>query len=302
MEEGVLYADLRFPSTPAPQQRVRLPWCWAALSLGLLSLMLLLAQIILVSLSFHYLVQQQTSCTDGLWRIEESPSYGKQTLEGRCQFCPVGWLWDAGQCYYFSSAKKNWEQSREDCCSRGAQLVTIQANTTLAFLVRTANMDAFHVGLKQDGFRSEWKWLDGTTLEWCLSTQYGLSPTLPPDRNGEGQSWVPSWTTAAGLPAWPRVGPTLPCSLLRPPLAAPMCPADPSEDDIHYKKLLQGLVLTVASLGRTQLRSLPQGYPRTGSASCLGPPPRAQSAFPSASLTVPCKPSCLEQSVTTTFL
>uniref|UniRef100_A0A8D0FDF9 Uncharacterized protein n=1 Tax=Strix occidentalis caurina TaxID=311401 RepID=A0A8D0FDF9_STROC len=45
---------------------------------------------------------------------------------GQCQFCPAGWVWDAGQCYYFSSAKKTWEQSREDCCSRGAQLVTIQ--------------------------------------------------------------------------------------------------------------------------------------------------------------------------------
>ncbi|XP_039947214.1 killer cell lectin-like receptor subfamily G member 1 isoform X2 [Hirundo rustica] len=171
MEEGVMYADLRFPPTPAPQQRVRLPWCWAALSLGLLSLMLLLAQIILVSLSFHYLVQQQTSCTPGLWSTEESPSSGKQTLEGRCQFCPVGWLWDAGQCYYFSSTKKSWEQSREDCCSRGAQLATIQANTTLAFLLRTANMDAFHVGLKQDGFRSDWKWLDGTTLEGIFPIQ-----------------------------------------------------------------------------------------------------------------------------------
>lgn len=48
-----------------------------------------------------------------------------------CQFCPAGWLWDAGQCYYFSSARKSWEQSKEDCCSRGAQLVTIRANTTL---------------------------------------------------------------------------------------------------------------------------------------------------------------------------
>lgn len=50
---------------------------------------------------------------------------------GRCQFCPAGWVWDAGRCYYFSSAKKSWEQSREDCCSKGAQLVTIRANTTL---------------------------------------------------------------------------------------------------------------------------------------------------------------------------
>uniref|UniRef100_A0A8C5U2M0 C-type lectin domain-containing protein n=1 Tax=Malurus cyaneus samueli TaxID=2593467 RepID=A0A8C5U2M0_9PASS len=50
---------------------------------------------------------------------------------GPCQFCPVGWLWDAGQCYYFSSARKSWDQSREDCYFRGAQLATVQANTTL---------------------------------------------------------------------------------------------------------------------------------------------------------------------------
>ncbi|NWS10289.1 KLRG1 protein, partial [Pachyramphus minor] len=81
-----------------------------------------------------------------------------------CQFCPVGWLWDAGQCYYFSYAQKTWEKSREDCCSRGAQLVTIQDNSTLAFLMRTANVEVFHVGLKKDGFASDWKWLDGTTL------------------------------------------------------------------------------------------------------------------------------------------
>ncbi|XP_050185558.1 killer cell lectin-like receptor subfamily G member 1 [Myiozetetes cayanensis] len=165
MEERVTYADLRFPPTPGPQQPVRLPWCWAALSLGLLSLMLLLAQIILVSLSFHYLVQQHVRCTPDLWSTEESPSFGQQTLRAQCQFCPVGWLWDAGQCYYFSSAKKAWEKSREDCCSRGGHLVTIQDNTTLAFLMRTANMEVFHVGLKKDGYASDWKWLDGTTLK-----------------------------------------------------------------------------------------------------------------------------------------
>ncbi|KAM9262112.1 killer cell lectin-like receptor subfamily G member 1 [Morus bassanus] len=170
MEEGVTYADLRLPPTPAPQQLVRLPWCWAALSLALLSLLLLLAQIILAGLSFHYL-GQQASCTHGPWSMDESLSYGQKTLRGQCQFCPAGWLWDAGQCYYFSSAKKNWEQSREDCCSRRAQLVTIRGNATLAFLVRTANMEIFHVGLKRDGSRSDWKWLDGTALKGVFPIQ-----------------------------------------------------------------------------------------------------------------------------------
>uniref|UniRef100_A0A8C6ZGW8 KLRG1 protein n=1 Tax=Nothoprocta perdicaria TaxID=30464 RepID=A0A8C6ZGW8_NOTPE len=50
---------------------------------------------------------------------------------GQCQFCPAGWIWDAGHCYYFSSAKKTWEQSKEDCCSREAHLATVRTNSTL---------------------------------------------------------------------------------------------------------------------------------------------------------------------------
>ncbi|NXY85231.1 KLRG1 protein, partial [Alcedo cyanopectus] len=97
---------------------------------------------------------------------------------GQCQFCPDGWLWDAGWCYYFSSAKKSWEQSREDCCSRGAQLVTIRTNATLAFLVHTVNMEVFHVGLKRNGFRTDWKWLDGTALKGLLPVQRSTSSFL----------------------------------------------------------------------------------------------------------------------------
>ncbi|XP_009996770.1 PREDICTED: killer cell lectin-like receptor subfamily G member 1 [Chaetura pelagica] len=188
MEEGVMYADLRLPPAPAPQQPVRLPWCWAALSLGLLSLLLLLAQIILVGLSFHYL-GQQASCIHGPWNMEYRPTDGQLALQGKCQFCPAGWVWDAGWCYYFSSAKKNWEQSSEDCCSRGAHLVTNRSNTTLAFLVHTANMKVFHMGLKWDSSKSDWKWMDGTTLNGLFPLKRPTSSFLGCGRmSGSGLS------------------------------------------------------------------------------------------------------------------
>ncbi|XP_054254185.1 killer cell lectin-like receptor subfamily B member 1B allele C [Indicator indicator] len=189
MEEAVVYADLRLPPTPASRQPVQLPWCWAALSLALLSLLFLVAQIILLGLIFHceYLLGQQVSCPHGSWSMEEKPSYGQQTLQGRCQFCPSGCLWDAGQC--FCSAKKSWEQSREDCCSRGAQLVTIRANATLAFLVRTTDMEVFHVGLKWDGSRSDWKRLNGTALKRLFPVQCSTSSFLACGRvSGSGLS------------------------------------------------------------------------------------------------------------------
>ncbi|XP_032061318.1 killer cell lectin-like receptor subfamily G member 1 [Aythya fuligula] len=167
MEEGVTYADLRLPPVPAPPQPVRLPWHWAPLSLGVLSLLLLLVQVILVGLSFHYLAHQ-ASCAQG---EEKSLSYVQQSLRESCQFCPAGWMGDAGRCYYFSSAKKSWEQSKDDCCSRGAQLATARANSTLAFLTRVAHLDTFHVGLKRDSSRFEWKWLDGTLMRGRLPLQ-----------------------------------------------------------------------------------------------------------------------------------
>ncbi|NXU82088.1 C209E protein, partial [Oreotrochilus melanogaster] len=111
---------------------------------------------------------------------------------GQCQFCPSGWLWDAGQCYYFSSAKRSWEQSSKECHSRGAQLVTIQSNATLAFLTRTENMEVFHVGLKKDGSRTDWKWLDGTPLKGLFPIQRSTSSFLACGRvSGSGLSGGP---------------------------------------------------------------------------------------------------------------
>ncbi|XP_003643020.1 killer cell lectin-like receptor subfamily G member 1 [Gallus gallus] len=198
MEEGVMYAELRLPPAPAPMQTVRMPWHWAALSLGALSLLLLLAQIILVGLSFHYLARQGSCCHGP--QCMESLSSGLQALQGSCQFCPAGWLWHAGRCYYFSSAKRIWEQGKDDCCSRGAQLVIIRDNSTLAFLTHVSHMDIFHVGLKRSPSRFEWRWLDGTVLKGLFPVQRSTSSFLACGRVsgsglsgghcGEEHSWV----------------------------------------------------------------------------------------------------------------
>ncbi|NXA32329.1 CLC2G protein, partial [Eudromia elegans] len=119
---------------------------------------------------------------------------------GRCQFCPAGWLWDAGQCYYFSSAKKTWEQSKEDCCSREARLATIRANGTLGFLARVSGADVFYVGLKRDSLWADWRWLDGTALKGLFPVQHLTSSFLACGRVsgsglsggacGEARAWV----------------------------------------------------------------------------------------------------------------
>lgn len=40
--------------------------------------------------------------------------------------CPSGWLLFASRCYYISSRKMSWDESRQDCRRRGSDLVVIE--------------------------------------------------------------------------------------------------------------------------------------------------------------------------------
>lgn len=41
--------------------------------------------------------------------------------------CPRGWLTFASRCYYVSSQRMSWGDSRRDCRQRGADLVVIES-------------------------------------------------------------------------------------------------------------------------------------------------------------------------------
>lgn len=40
--------------------------------------------------------------------------------------CPRGWLLFASRCYYVSSRRTSWDESRQDCQQRGSDLVVIE--------------------------------------------------------------------------------------------------------------------------------------------------------------------------------
>lgn len=41
--------------------------------------------------------------------------------------CPRGWLMFTSRCYYVSSQRRSWDNSRRDCQQRGADLVVIES-------------------------------------------------------------------------------------------------------------------------------------------------------------------------------
>ncbi|XP_019373566.1 PREDICTED: killer cell lectin-like receptor subfamily G member 1 [Gavialis gangeticus] len=170
MAEEVTYADLQFSppaTTTALQHLFQLSWRGAAIGLGCLCTLFLLCQVLLISLSLH-LVGQMGSCGERTRSREDGLAGGQapgKLLAVQCQFCPAGWLWEAGSCFYFSTTKRNWEGSREDCSSRDAQLAAVRPNVMLANLQQVANTSVFYVGLKEDNPSSGWKFLDGSVLD-----------------------------------------------------------------------------------------------------------------------------------------
>uniref|UniRef100_A0A4W6DRF3 C-type lectin domain-containing protein n=1 Tax=Lates calcarifer TaxID=8187 RepID=A0A4W6DRF3_LATCA len=73
-----------------------------------------------------------------------------------------GWVYFRPSFYYISSTKKSWQDSRDDCLRRGADLVIINSREEQDFTRK------FHriswIGLTLRETKGEWKWVDGTPL------------------------------------------------------------------------------------------------------------------------------------------
>ncbi|XP_052321006.1 CD209 antigen-like isoform X18 [Oncorhynchus keta] len=79
--------------------------------------------------------------------------------------CPQGWKKLGSSCYYVSTEKKSWQESRQDCRDRGAHLVVIKSQeqqTLVNWLCGVKNY--VWIGLTDSVSEGTWKWVDDTPL------------------------------------------------------------------------------------------------------------------------------------------
>uniref|UniRef100_A0A8C7H2D1 C-type lectin domain family 4 member E-like n=1 Tax=Oncorhynchus kisutch TaxID=8019 RepID=A0A8C7H2D1_ONCKI len=93
------------------------------------------------------------------------------------QYCQEGWRYFDSSLYFLSTEKKTWEESRQDCLERGADLVIINSREEQTFLFNL-HLRAW-IGLNDSVTEETWKWVDGTTL----TTGYWSAGQ--PDDNGQ---------------------------------------------------------------------------------------------------------------------
>uniref|UniRef100_A0A3Q1I5W6 C-type lectin domain-containing protein n=1 Tax=Anabas testudineus TaxID=64144 RepID=A0A3Q1I5W6_ANATE len=90
--------------------------------------------------------------------------------------CPDGWTKSCWSCYFLSTESGSWTTGREDCRTRGADLVVIHSAEEQVKCVFIT-----WIGLNDTDNEGTWKWVDGTPL----TVTYWASNN---PNNGEGRA------------------------------------------------------------------------------------------------------------------
>uniref|UniRef100_A0A672KGC5 C-type lectin domain-containing protein n=1 Tax=Sinocyclocheilus grahami TaxID=75366 RepID=A0A672KGC5_SINGR len=76
-----------------------------------------------------------------------------------CALCAVHWIHSGGKCYYFSTVKMNWTQSRDHCVTLGGHLVIINSKAEQDFV--TSKVKKTHwIGLNDLDTEGHWVWVN----------------------------------------------------------------------------------------------------------------------------------------------
>ncbi|KAM9398472.1 uncharacterized protein ACWYII_031035 [Salvelinus alpinus] len=110
--------------------------------------------------------------------------------------CSDGWKKFEYSCYFLSTEKKTWEESRQDCLERGTDLVIINSKEEQEFLFTFKKR--VWIGLTDRETEETLKWVDGTPL----TTEYWHEPQ--PDNAGPtgDEDCVEIRTDQSPLEAW----------------------------------------------------------------------------------------------------
>nr|QTF80133.1 immune-related lectin-like receptor 6 [Ctenopharyngodon idella] len=84
-------------------------------------------------------------------------------IDPACKLCANGWIAHRGKCYFFSSKKQTWFESRDSCVASGAHLVIINNKKVQDFLVSKVN-ETHWIGLNDLDTEGHWVWVNNQTL------------------------------------------------------------------------------------------------------------------------------------------
>ncbi|XP_054459938.1 C-type lectin domain family 4 member F-like [Anoplopoma fimbria] len=104
-----------------------------------------------------------SSSTKIIKNLTEEGEDLKRKLSILDHYLQQGWVYSNNSFYYISSNQKSWQESRDDCRQRGADLIIINSKGEQDF-ARGFKRRAW-IGLTDRETEGKWKWVDGTDLK-----------------------------------------------------------------------------------------------------------------------------------------
>uniref|UniRef100_A0A3B4X0X5 Si:ch73-343l4.6 n=1 Tax=Seriola lalandi dorsalis TaxID=1841481 RepID=A0A3B4X0X5_SERLL len=89
------------------------------------------------------------------------------------RFCKDGCKSFNNSFYFISSGQKSWEDSRQDCKDRGADLIVVNSKEEQVFI--NSFKRKFWIGLSNRDREGTWKWVDGSVLN-STGWSFGVEP------------------------------------------------------------------------------------------------------------------------------
>ncbi|KAI5087738.1 CD209 antigen-like protein C, partial [Silurus meridionalis] len=76
-----------------------------------------------------------------------------------------GWINFRSSFYYVSNEKKSWEESRQNCRDKGADMMIINSKEEQEFIIKhISSIREVWIGLSDKDKEGEWKWVDASPL------------------------------------------------------------------------------------------------------------------------------------------
>ncbi|KAL7841353.1 hypothetical protein SRHO_G00250440 [Serrasalmus rhombeus] len=75
-----------------------------------------------------------------------------------------GWRYFSSSVYYISTERKSWDDSRQDCRERGADLLIINSREEQDFTEKLRGGQTAWIGLSYRVMQRVWRWVDDSAL------------------------------------------------------------------------------------------------------------------------------------------
>ncbi|XP_041867609.1 hepatic lectin-like isoform X2 [Melanotaenia boesemani] len=162
------------------------------LVLLVLSALLAAALIVIYRLAFANVMINQTLQT----LKEENEALRKNLSDEKRLKCEAGWEPHGEKCYYFTTTKSSWKDSRDGCKLKGGDLVKIDSREEQEFLEARLRekmeeaQDKFWIGLTDSEEEGRWLWVDGSSLDTRLNFWNSNEPDNWTGENPDGEDCV----------------------------------------------------------------------------------------------------------------